>query len=117
MVSHTIESAQVFNWEDSSCVSTDTQQHSPGGGRGGRGRLYRDRLYRAETVSPGAAGWIPLLVARRAEHSYLAAQSEARRAGPTAGRQERCGPIRGQGSWPHCRAGRRGTHLLAGEKP
>ena len=45
-----------------------------------------------ETVRPGAAVWTPLLVARRAEHSYLAAQSEARRAGPTAGRQERNTP-------------------------
>ena len=92
MVSHTIESAQVFNLENSSCVSTDTQQHSTGGGKGGEEKEKVEDSTGAdstEIVSPGAAVWIPLLVARRAEHSYLASQSEARRAGPTAGRQER----------------------------
>ena len=66
-----------------------------------------------EIVSPGADVWIPLLVAwwrtptvqstatsrpnqRRgcpgAGHGHLASQSEARRAGPPAGRQERNTP-------------------------
>ena len=72
------------------------QIHSTGGGKGGEEKEKEEDSTGAdstEIVSPGADGWIPLLVAHRAEHSYLASQSEARRAGPTAGRQERNTPV------------------------